>query len=381
MVYFNVDDGYPEAICRGLRKSFLTEDTYNALKNCSNLSDFKLVLEDTDYNQTIAAETEIEIANLKSKCKEKLAKEIEHMIAQSVEPLTGFLKMMLHGYMIDNVINIIEGVKNNVDLEILLKRSDPLGYFPELKNIRTVEGEDYAALYQTVLIDLPIGVYFRKFIEELLADESNKDLNRIPEIMKDFKPEKIKNILKKIWLTEFFDYCDEQINPQSKEVMQSLLKFESDCMTIQIIYNTIGQKKEFSDSKGRYINRIGHLYPDRDYELSNADDFSKLQAAVAPYSDYKEMLEQVSTFESEEANEFSSASKSIDDVMFDAKSNRFSMAFEDQFHFGVFYAYLKLKEQEIRNIVWLAELISLGVPKNMPGWKKYVIPFKYHKDE
>ena len=227
MVYFNVDDGYPEAICQGLRKSFLDDDRYSALKSCQNLSDFKLVLEDTDYNSTIAAETEIEIASLKNKCKEKLAKEIEHMIAQSVEPLTTFLKMMLHGYMIDNVINIIEGIKNNVDLEILLKRSDPLGYFPELKNIRIVEGEDYAALYQIVLVDLPIGVYFRKFLDELLSDEQNKDPSVIPAIMKDFKPEKIKNILKKIWLTELYDYCEYEINPQSREVMQELLKFES----------------------------------------------------------------------------------------------------------------------------------------------------------
>lgn len=385
MVYFNVDDGYPEAICRGLRKSFLDDDRYSALKSCQNLSDFKLVLEDTDYNSTIAAETEIEIASLKNKCKEKLAKEIEHMIAQSVEPLTTFLKMMLHGYMIDNVINIIEGIKNNVDLEILLKRSDPLGYFPELKNIRIVEGEDYAALYQIVLVDLPIGVYFRKFLDELLSDEQNKDPSVIPAIMKDFKPEKIKNILKKIWLTELYDYCEYEINPQSREVMQELLKFESDCQTIQIIYNTIGNK-EFSGPKGRYgerkkyINRIGYLYPDRDNELSNSDDFRKLQDAVAPYSDYKMMLDQVTNAGGDEGNEFSSNSKSVDDVMFEAKSKKFSMAFEDQFHYGVFYAYLKLKEQEIRNIVWLAELISLNVPKNMPGWKKYVVPFKYHKE-
>lgn len=387
MIYFNIDDGYPEAICRGLRKAFLNEDTYNALKNCNNLSDFKLVLEDTDYNLTIAAETEIEIANLKNRCKEKLAKEIEHMIAQSVEPLTGFLKMMLHGYMIDNVINIIEGVKNNVDLEVLLKRSDPLGYFPELKNIKTVEGENYGELYETVLIDLPIGVYFRKFLEELLADETGeRTSDTIQNLMKDFKPEKSKNILKKIWLTEMYEYCESKINPQSAEVMLDLLKFESDCQTIQIIYNTIGNK-ELSDAKGaqterrKYINRIGHLYPDRDNELSTSDDFRKLQDAVAPYSDYRQMLDEVTNVGGDDGNEFSSSSKSIDDVMFEAKSRKFSMAFEDQFHYGVFYAYLKLKEQEIRNIVWLAELISLNVPKNMPGWKKYVVPFKYHKDE
>ncbi len=73
--------------------------------------------------------------------------------------------------------------------------------------------------------------------------------------------------------------------------------------------------------------------------------------------------------------------KWIDDVMFIQKSARFSEAFENQFHYGVFYSYLKLKEQEIKNIIWLAELVSIGVPRNMAGWNKYVLPFKYHKDE
>lgn len=83
----------------------------------------------------------------------------------------------------------------------------------------------------------------------------------------------------------------------------------------------------------------------------------------------------------EKASEFSSAGKSIDDVMFVEKSKRYSIAFENQFHYGVFYAYLKLKEQEIRNIIWLAELVSIGVPRQLPGWNKFVLPFKYHKEE
>lgn len=60
-----------------------------------------------------------------------------------------------------------------------------------MKNIQPIEGDDYASLYQTVLIDLPVGLYFRKFLNEITAsaasDANNEiDAKFISEMMKDY---------------------------------------------------------------------------------------------------------------------------------------------------------------------------------------------------
>ena len=54
MAYFNVKDGYAEALVRSWRKGLLRDEQYNQLKTCSNLTEFKLVLEDTDYGPYFA---------------------------------------------------------------------------------------------------------------------------------------------------------------------------------------------------------------------------------------------------------------------------------------------------------------------------------------
>lgn len=115
---------------------------------------------------------------LRHALKVKLHTELMHLEAQAVWPLNEFIQRMLHGYQIDNVVSIIEGLKNGRSYEEMISTADPLGMFKELQNIRIVEGDtDYANLYTNVLIDLPVGVYFRKFLNEIAESVKAADDN------------------------------------------------------------------------------------------------------------------------------------------------------------------------------------------------------------
>lgn len=55
MVSFNIDNGFPVAIVCSLRKGLLGAQQYDTLRTVSNIAEFKLALEDTDYGADIFA--------------------------------------------------------------------------------------------------------------------------------------------------------------------------------------------------------------------------------------------------------------------------------------------------------------------------------------
>lgn len=83
----------------------------------------------------------------------------------------------------------------------------------------------------------------------------------------------------------------------------------------------------------------------------------------------------------DDRNEAESNEVTIDDAMLIEASRKYSMGFEGGFHCACFFSYLKLKEQEIKNVTWLAELVQMNVSRNMPGWNKFIAPFMYHNND
>lgn len=275
MFSYNVDNAYPESLVRALRKGMLTQQNYESLRTVSNAAEFKLALEDTDYGNDIFAGQEagaFESQALRRSMKEKLHKEIVHLIANSVYPLNAFLTQMLHGFQIDNVVYMIEGLKSGRQPQELLKMADPLGFFEELKTVQPVEGDDYLNLYQNVLIDLPIGIYFRKFLEQEMQsvgqdENQEQNLHTIVEVMQDYTLDQIQLRVRKIWLQEFHKWCMVNLNETSACVMDDLLKFECDMRTLNVINNSfaikdIGNARGRESTRAKFITNLGYLYPD-----------------------------------------------------------------------------------------------------------------------
>ena len=115
LVFFNTDDGYSEALLRGFRKGILGEHTYNSLRNASNMKDFKSILLETDYADYVKDYDGQGVSSLGMILKKKLADEIDSVQSVAGPDLDNFIEMIRHKYMIDNVINIIEGLNQEMN--------------------------------------------------------------------------------------------------------------------------------------------------------------------------------------------------------------------------------------------------------------------------
>ncbi|TYZ62708.1 hypothetical protein PybrP1_008550 [[Pythium] brassicae (nom. inval.)] len=354
---FNVQHGYVEALVRGLRSGFLDDVDYHHLTQCESLEDVKLNLQETDYDQFLADESAaISPSLIQAGTTNKLVAEFNFLRAQAVEPLAQFLDYITYEYMIDNVILLLKGTLNGRDVNELIQQLHPLGKFDEsiMRSICAFEpnSKGYSDLYETVLIDTPIGTYFSQFLEESAGGDRMDGTSDVRNVLEEVQMELIKNSMLKLWLEDFYVFC-QKVGGDTAVIMGEILQARADRVAINITLNSFGTPlnepaMRISDRKPLYPS-IGQLYPEATELLAEAGDEAALGAVLEAYPVYRKIWE---VHQSEGVD-----NKSIDDAFYERDVQMSELAFQSQMHFGCFFAYVKLKEQEVRNLVWISECI------------------------
>ncbi|CAG0896675.1 unnamed protein product [Darwinula stevensoni] len=329
---FNIDSGYLEGLVRGFKNGILTRADYLNLVQCETLEDLKLHLQSTDYGNFLANEPgSLAVATIDDKLREKLVIEFQHMRHMSYEPLSTFLDFITYSYMIDNIILLITGTLHQRPISELIPKCHPLGSFEQMEAIHVASTP--AELYNAVLVDTPLAPFFVDCISEKDLDEMNIEI--------------IRNTLYKAFLEAFYKFC-EDLGGATADTMCKILAFEADRRAFIITINSFGTELT-KDDRAKLYPRCGLLYPDGLAMLARADDYEQVKSVAGYYSEYSVLFEGAGNNPGE---------KTLEDKFFEHEVELNMLAFMQQFHYGIFYSYLRLKEQECRNIVWIAECVA-----------------------
>lgn len=338
---YNIDFGQLEAYVHGLRASLITTEEYDNLTQCETLEDLKVGLSTSDYGNFLQNVSSLNPSIIVEKAREKLVKEVNEIRFNAIEPLAKFIDFVTYEYMINNVLKLIQAVRNGRGALDLLYKCHPLGMFSKIQVITKLE--NVKEMYELVLVDSPIGKFFTK------SGVSEKDFDELSTTH-------IKSLLYKNYLESYYDFC-QNLGGTTAEVMGEILEFEADRCVLTVTRQSCKSKELRKDQRLKLFPNFGKLLTFHE-ELSETEDDRQIQELLKKknITEFAEMFEKM---------EESSGRVSLENQMSKREVFLNKLSFTNQFHFGIFYSIIKLKEQEIQNLMWIGECLHQGMKQRI----------------
>ncbi|KAI5307675.1 H(+)-transporting V0 sector ATPase subunit d, partial [Ascosphaera atra] len=212
-------------------------------------------------------------SDLAARLTDKYVAEFRYLQAQATGAIAKFMEYLTYGYMIDNVALLITGTLHERDTRELLERCHPLGWFETMPVLCVATNIE--ELYNSVLVETPLGPYFQESLSHEDLDELNIEI--------------VRNTLYKNYLQDFHRFVNSEPSLRggpTAEIMSEALEFEADRRAINITLNSFGTELSKNDRKKLYPE-LGKLHPEGTLMLSRAEDVEGVGLAVSGVADYK----------------------------------------------------------------------------------------------
>ena len=282
------------------------------------------------------------------------------------------MDFITYEYMIENLMLILKATSKGgrTDVAEIMEQCHPLGRLDDntMRSIAAFENtpEGYRDLYRTVLVETPIGKYFERFLIETKEDVRKMTGDERQNILSEEKTTILETWLTKLYLEDFYAFCQE-CGGDTWTMMKEILEIRADAATINITLNSFGTKLNdlaYRSDRADLYPSFGKLYM-HGVACCRAGDPQKSHADIVNCASFPELVRALNNNAPEwrgvldnENDDFTQAHRSREVMLCE-------IAFEGQFSFACFYAYVKLKEQEIRNVEWISNCTILGQPTIM----------------
>jgi V-type H+-transporting ATPase subunit d len=339
MLTHNIDCGNLEAIIHGYKNGFLKPEEYNTLCQCDSLGDVKSQLQGTEYGNFLQNDGALTSRIIADRATDKFASEFGEIREWATGSLAKFLDFVQYEYMISNVLKLIAAKRSGrgeaaASLE-LLQKCHPLGAFQGMASILAATSID--EMFELVLIDSPIGRFF--------INSQQKDFDEL-------SLEYIRGLLHKSYLETFFDFCEE-LGGETAVVMCRLLEFEADRLTVTITANTCGMRDLTAADRKKLYPSIGTLVDASD-DLADTENEEQLKDKLKRFPEFFDIFDDSRSMEA-------SGKKSLEKKFTEKAVEMYRDAMTRQMQFGVYYAWAKLKELEVSNLLWISDCVVQGM--------------------
>ncbi|XP_029166594.1 V-type proton ATPase subunit d1-like [Nylanderia fulva] len=335
--------GHIIAKIHGKSQVLLKESDYLALQQCDALDEVILKLQSFPYSKYLSEDMKFTKKEFTKRLTKSMIDEFTQLYLQNSkedEELCDLLGYFINHYKIQNFIYLLASKQEDPDLGRSFENIEEIGRFNELNTLKFAN--DMVDVYKFCVESTFLKDYYHKIHIE-------RDIHK-----NDFQI--LHSYLLKHHIDTFYEKCKRS---STLGYMKTILEFEGDRRIIEIVLNTLNNSEIVNKKRAEMFPNTSSMDLGIRKKLSSCTSVDELRGVLSTHPFYRKMV----TVEDEE----------ILNALVELEMRIYVTSFTVYNDLSCIYSYFKMKEQEVKNILWIIECI---LQERKEAMRSIIIPEK-----